>query len=239
MTRKRRRVMTTPEEEIVQLKQKMIHYRSELSKYESQISQYKKLLERKEAEKQAVKRQFSQQQQTAEQNTVSPNKQDQNNDNNQQLDIVQGYFQYACFFPTPEDEDDSIHILGDFMITNYSDKTLHNPIICFRTNPTSSIQIGGKIDAHIPSSEQKVLQSNESWVYVHDDWRNRIRNDGEHWLRPRHFVEIAPGQSQRFQQFDMTISRAEDVQRYRIEGFFYCNEHPKGLPSLNTISVYT
>ena len=94
------------------------------------------------------------------------------------------WFRYAIMLPDMEDAESELTIIGNFIIKNTGNKILNNPMICIRTKPTQEVRLGGKIGSKKHTALMMDGTNTESWQYVHDDWKKRTNETGEHWLKP-------------------------------------------------------
>lgn len=158
---------------------------------------------------------------------------------------LQSYFNYS-FLYTPEEErleeevdSQNISIFGDCILENYGTAELYQPIICIKISPSNSGILSGKITTnriHSDDDSDENLPQDE-WRFLHDDWKERIKNDGEYWIKPSKTSIIQPKEKLAFSNFEFTL-RSPIVQKsIIIEAFSYCREFPKGIPSLNKIII--
>ncbi|TMW72955.1 hypothetical protein [Alteribacter natronophilus] len=203
----------------LQLEQKILHYRSEISKYKQQIQELEsRLTMRENPEKQSSREKIEVKQEPV----IS----------------AKAYFSHSVFLPRQEEEQDhQIHIIGHLTLENTGNQILHDPVFCFRTKPSSRINIGGKIRMR-QQQERTWLKPQEEWIYVQNDWREWVKTRGEHWLKPVHIDTVKPGERAVFTNFDITAEPGPEDEHLLIEGFCYTREMQKGISSVNTISLY-
>ncbi|WP_111646425.1 hypothetical protein [Paranoxybacillus vitaminiphilus] len=151
---------------------------------------------------------------------------------------LQSFFNYSFFFP--ETNEDDLLIFGNFMIDNIGTEPLHEPMICIRIKPIHAGKLSGKISTKQVKMEENFLLSEHSsteWTFVHENWRESIKNNGEYWLKPLHHSTLAPCKVLQFHNFEIRARKTDDENALVVEGYVYCKELPKGIPSLNNIIV--
>ncbi|SDY17182.1 hypothetical protein SAMN05421736_101563 [Evansella caseinilytica] len=82
-----------------------------------------------------------------------------------------------------------------------------------------------------------LFASVEEWVYAQNNWRETVKEKGEHWLAPLHVKALNPREKMIFSNFNLTIPSSGEHRQYIIEGFLYTKEFQQGIPALNTISL--
>ncbi|PYZ93483.1 hypothetical protein CR194_09945 [Salipaludibacillus keqinensis] len=210
-------------QQLIQLQQKILHYKAELRKYKRLSQEFKKKLSS-----------YSEKEKT-DQKTFHPIESQRNND---PLASARAHFTYSTFLPDPEEEDQEILVKGHFYITNTGSGNLNHPIIGFRIKPVNAAKISGKI-ATIGGKEESVLySSNEEWQHLHENWMEKSRKKGEYWLRPIHCTEITPNETLSFSSFDLRINPSNLRGHIIIEGFAFFDEIKQGVPAINHISFY-
>jgi len=152
---------------------------------------------------------------------------------------VLALFHYSVVIPPHLDEEE-MTVVGDFIIRNNGTVPLHHLIVCLRLSPPKMAVLSGKIV--LPQSartEQQLLASNsgESWTFTQENWREKVRQNGEYWITPLHGSPLEPGEEQRFSQFEVAIRPSGDARSLTVDGFVYCAELPKGVPAANHIAI--
>ncbi|WP_031405015.1 hypothetical protein [Geobacillus vulcani] len=152
---------------------------------------------------------------------------------------VSALFHYSVVVPTHLDEEE-LTVIGDFIIRNHGTAPLHHLIVCLRLSPPKTAVLSGKIV--LPNSgraEQEALISNsaESWTFTQENWRERVRQNGEYWLTPLYDAPLEPGEERRFSQFEITVRPSGNIRSLTVDGFVYCAELPKGVPAANHIAL--
>lgn len=205
----------------IQLKQKLIHYQSE-------VSQYKQKLERTEKQLQLEKQKYK----ALEKNKALPKPQEP-----ARKEVVP-LISYTLILP--KDKDENLMVIGSFLVKNNGTVPLVNPIICLKISPAHAGKLSGKIK--IPNVKQLdnegVLSSTmEEWEFIHKDYQTKIKESGEYWLRPIHIKEVQPKETLSFSNFEIELQGAHLIDPFIVEAFVYGDDFPKGVTSLNSIIV--
>lgn len=145
---------------------------------------------------------------------------------------IQAHFAYSTLLPQTEDDD--ITIIGDFIIKNIGTEALHDIIICFKLSPKDAGTLSGKIGT---KKSRDLLDSEIDWVFLHENWKEKIREYGEYWIKYVDPNPLEPNETVIFPQFDITLTKKEESQSVVVDGFVYSKELPKGSFSLNKIIV--
>ncbi|HZG61448.1 MAG TPA: hypothetical protein VEY68_13415 [Anoxybacillus sp.] len=250
----------------IQLHQKIIHYRSEISNYKNKLkaletelkretlrNQYlqKKLhhiqtenIEQYEKKIASLENQLLSYEVALEEEKTQFNELKKNlylqKDNRHSRPIIklQSFFNYS--FLLPETTEEELLIFGDFTIDNIGTEPLHEPMICIRIKPINAGKLSGKISTKPMKTEENFLLSEHSsteWTFVHGNWREIIKNNGEYWLKPLYHLILAPNELLQFHNFEIRARKTNVESVLVIEGYVYCKEFPKGIPSLNNIIV--
>ncbi|OLO35866.1 hypothetical protein BTR23_16080 [Alkalihalophilus pseudofirmus] len=150
---------------------------------------------------------------------------------------AQGFFNYSVILPELDEEEREVLIMGSFIIENTGEEMLHTPIICLKVNPISSGKLGGKIEA-APRNEMIVDASNsEEWQFISQERKDKLKENGEYWLKPVECKELSPGEKLFFSNFDINLSKPEEKNSVIVDGFVYFKELQQGVPALNKIIV--
>ncbi|MCE7794848.1 hypothetical protein K8O68_20890 [Salipaludibacillus sp. CUR1] len=201
----------------IQLKQKLLHYQSELSKYKRLNSNLQKDINRYKKEFLAGAPVINE--------TLSRTP----------SFSVLSFFNYTVFLSEPEDEE--LLVNGNFHMKNTGTSTLHEPFIVFRITPPAGAGLNGKIT--LSNHKDSVLyKDDEEWTYMDSGWKDTIRNKGEYWLKPSHCAELKPEETLTFSSFDLRIKRENVIDRLTLQGFCFASELKEGIPSKNTVSFY-
>ena len=146
------------------------------------------------------------------------------------------WFRYAIMLPDMEDTESELTIIGNLIIKNTGNKILNNPMICIRTKPTQEVRLGGKIGSEKHTALMVDGTNTESWQYVHDNWKKRTIETGEHWLKPNQCKQLETGESISFAH-ELRILTNSQEKFLMVDGFFYCEEINSGIPALNNITI--
>ncbi|THE12039.1 hypothetical protein E1I69_12810 [Bacillus timonensis] len=145
---------------------------------------------------------------------------------------IQAHFAYSTILPSTEDDD--ITIIGDFMIKNTGTKALHDIIVCIKLAPRESGTLSGKI---VNKKSQSFIESEIDWVFLHENWKEKIKENGEYWIKYVDPNPLPPNDTIIFSQFGINLPKNEDSHSVVVDGFVYSKELPKGIFSLNKIIV--
>jgi hypothetical protein len=148
------------------------------------------------------------------------------------------FFMYSVVLP--HEQDDDTMIIGNVIIKNQTASVLHAPALCLKIHPPLSAGLSGKIvNSNKQESESFSLQESDSeqWEYAHPNWKEKIRTDGEYWIKPIHTAEFQPESVLSFDSFQLAIRSSPDVSSFLMEGYFYSKEWKQGVPFLNKIIV--
>lgn len=145
---------------------------------------------------------------------------------------IQAHFAYSTLLPTTEEDD--ITIIGDFIINNTGTKALHDIIVCIKLTPRDAGTLSGKIAS---KKSQSFIESEIDWVFLHEDWKEKIKHNGEYWIKYVNPTPLLPNDFIIFPQFDIALPKNEDNHSVVVDGFVYSKELPKGTFSLNKIIV--
>jgi hypothetical protein len=258
---------TTNIDQQIQLQQKIIHYRSEISNYKNKlksletelqkeklrnkylqeklhhaesinIEQYEKKIAQLENQllSSEVALEEAHHQISNLKKSLYTDKQDKKSISS--IVKLQAVFNYSLILPQTNDEEDIV-IIGDFIVSNIGTEPLQDMIMCIRITPKETGKLSGKITTK-PLKEENVFISNQStieWIFVYENWREKIKNDGEYWIKPAQKRTLMPNEELRFSNFDIRIEKTKKINSTVIDGFVYCKEIPNGVPSLNSIVI--
>ncbi|MBU9723623.1 MULTISPECIES: hypothetical protein [Bacillaceae] len=222
MSNKYQKIIKNKDDKITQLNQKVLHYRSELEKYKRQIINLAKQGKQLEPEETLEEKREDLFKEEFEKNVLP----------------VQSYFSYSSFFEGSVEEENRVDIFGNFVFQNISDQVFIEPVICFRVKPIGKVNFGGKISAKQPLTDDYLIEENEEWTYSQKNWRETVNGKGEHWIKPLHFQELKPFETRKFSNFNISVEHSPEYSHYLIEGFFYARNYKKGIPAVNSISLY-
>jgi len=205
---------------ISQLQDELDLYKSELSKYKHINDLYKKIV-------------LTYQDNSETKESEAINLETETNPNIS----AKVYFNYSVFLPDPKETINDLLVVGHFHIVNTSQVELNNPFIGLRVTPANSANISGKI-AVTEKTETILYTSDEEWQHMNQNWRVKIREQGEYWLKPSHCDVIKPGESLSFTNFDLRMNKLESEGHIKVEGICFTSEFSEGIPAINQISFY-
>ena len=70
-------------------------------------------------------------------------------------------------------------------------------MICIKITPIQSASLQGQIipAKMVSSLGTKSMSGEKGWKYVYDDWRQRVKTNGEYWITPIQVFQIPPGET--------------------------------------------
>ncbi len=148
---------------------------------------------------------------------------------------VYAFFNYSVILPDLMEETKEVLLLGHFIITNYSSDSITTPIICIRIKPSEAGNLGGKINFIQKGDLVIDGTSSEEWMYIDKNWKEKVKESGEHWLRPKNKHKLLPGEKLIFSNFDLRCRKPENSNSVIVEAFVYFQELKEGFSSLNNI----
>ncbi|WP_449539516.1 hypothetical protein [Ferdinandcohnia sp. Marseille-Q9671] len=256
------------QDETIQLKQRIIHYQSEIVSYEHKIKSLQSNIEKEKIRNQYLQEKLytvEEQQVEVYQKEIHVLKdkllqleveleEEKRRSTNLQKKVVaakppfkgqseakpietypsiQAYFAYSLLLPIGEEESD-ITVIGDFIIKNTGTKELKDIIVCIKVSPIDAGTLSGKIAT---KKSQNLHDAEIDWVFLHENWQEKLKENGEYWIKYVDPDPLKPNQTIVFPQFDLTLLKTEDSQSVVVDGFVYSKEIPKGTFSLNKIIV--
>jgi hypothetical protein len=254
-----------PANEQIQLQQKIIHYRSEIAKYEEQLKALQADLQKEkvrneylheklqaaealhvepyekkiaELEQQLLSYEVALEEAERQIQHLKKTRYAAIEERKPAIIKAQTFFSHAVLLPdAPEDE---TLVIGDFIIQNIGTEPLHNIIVCLRVSPKQAGELSGKIAIRRNGLDESSDPSGSGpveWTFAYDNWRERIKNDGEYWIKPANLKKLMPNEEVRFPHFEMRMKRNDSARSAVLDGFLYCNELPNGTASLNSIII--
>ncbi|MDR4886980.1 hypothetical protein RGU12_05360 [Fredinandcohnia sp. QZ13] len=254
------------QEDHIQLKQRIIHYQSEIVAYEHKLKSLQASIEKEKVRNQFLQEKLysieDQQLETYQKEIYELKEkltkleveleEEKNRSTQLQQKVVsakhpvespkekpveaianiQAYFAYSTLLPATEDDD--LTIIGDFVIKNTGTKALHDMIVCIKLSPIDAGTLSGKIAT---KKSQTFIESDIDWVFLHENWKDKIKNNGEYWIKCVDPNPLQPNDTIVFPQFDISLPKNEEQHSVVVDGFVYSKELPKGTFSLNKIIV--
>lgn len=222
----------------IQLQQKIIHYRSEVAKYKQLLQLMETELEREQLRNQYLQKQLEQMDEhertiehlkqqllfyeVALEEEKKRKKETKKETKKEEIVRAHAYFAYAVMIP--EEKEEHVTIVGDFVIENIGNTPLNDPIICLRLRPAHHAQLSGKFSF-------RQLQEEGGWTFAVEDWRQKVK-EGEYWLKPIDQPTLLPNEQLRFPSFELRID-----QTVVVEAFVYFRQLKQGVSSFNHIVV--
>ncbi|WP_209125413.1 hypothetical protein [Alkalihalobacillus sp. BA299] len=149
----------------------------------------------------------------------------------------QAFFNYSVILPDLDDEEKEVLIMGNFIIENTGEEALNTPVICIQIKPAESGKLGGKIDA-APRNEMIVDATNsEEWQYLNQERKEKAKETGEYWLRPKECDKLQPAEKLFFSNFDLKLTKPKEKNSVIVDGYIYFKELQQGTPALNKIII--
>lgn len=218
----------------IQLQQKVIHYRSEVAKYKQLLQLAETELKREQLRNHYLQKQLEQMdeyEQTIEkleqqllfyEVALEEEKKRKKETKKEEIVRAHAYFAYAVMIP--EEKEEHVTIVGDFVIENSGNTPLNDPIICLRLRPPDHAQLSGKFSF-------RQLQEEGGWTFAVDNWRQKVK-EGEYWLKPIDQTTLLPNEQLRFPSFELRID-----QTVVVEAFVYFRQLKQGVSSFNHIVI--
>lgn len=146
------------------------------------------------------------------------------------------WFSYAVMLPDQAEEETEVTVVGNMIIRNTGNIPLNNPMICIRIKPHQDVHLGGKIGSDKHTALMIDGTNAEVWHYFHEDWKEQTLKTGEHWLKPNHVKTLDPGVNVPF-AYELRFSTTKKEKSVLVEGFFYSDELPNGIGTLNNMTI--
>ncbi|RFB18191.1 hypothetical protein DZB84_04550 [Bacillus sp. HNG] len=254
------------QEDKIQLKQRIIHYQSEIVAYEHKLKSLQASIEKEKVRNQflqeklysiedqqletyqkeiyELKEKLTQLEVELEEEKKRSTQLQQKVVSAKHLDVapkekpaktfanIQAYFAHSILFPKNEDE--NVTIIGDFIIRNSGTCNLNDIIVCIKITPHDAGTLSGKIAIN---NSKNLLESDINWIYLHENWKQKIKENGEYWIKFTNSDSLNPGESIIFPQFDIRCSMNKNSQSVVVDGYVYCKEIPMGTFSFNKIII--
>jgi hypothetical protein len=246
--------MKKNEQDLFKTQQQVIYYRAEVSKYKNRIEALKQ-----ELEKEAIRNRYLQtkiKELKQQHNTtysleleqlrkkvleleVELEEEKALQETVQNLSIIEekepslfSYFNYSILFPY--EEETTLTVISDLTIVNIGVTELEEMIVCLKISPMENVVLSGRI------SNPKLLTNTgpdlpvADWIYATEDWKEKIRNTGEYWIRSYQKPNLSQGEQVTFQNFEILIDKNSTSSKITVEAFIYC-KGMSPLPSKNKI----
>ncbi|MDR7001027.1 hypothetical protein [Neobacillus niacini] len=148
----------------------------------------------------------------------------------------QSWFSYSVMLPNIEEDEQEVMIIGNYIIKNTGTETLNKPIICIRITPPKDVRLGGKIGSITHTALMVDGSNSAAWEYIHNDWREKSLETGEHWLKPKVNAPLLSNESIAF-AYELQFPLTQKEKYVNVEGFIYFDEINQGLASLNKMTI--
>ncbi|AMA73266.1 MULTISPECIES: hypothetical protein [Aneurinibacillus] len=147
------------------------------------------------------------------------------------------FFNYSVILPD-EDEENNVLVMGDFIVKNTGNATLHAPIICIRISPAPAGTLSGKIRKTKKQTSFLIESSSSNeWQYIQENESEQGKNNGEYWLTPLFCNELMAGNRLVFANFTLHLTKPPEGNSIIVKGFAYFKEQYEGVAALNNIVI--
>lgn len=146
-------------------------------------------------------------------------------------DTIFCYFNYTFIVSK---EESLITILADFHIENNSPLDYEDLILCLKVTSPERVSLSGKICNPDLLDKNNPNQSGE-WVYATKDWKEKIRSEGEYWIRPMGESHLKKNMSLLFKGWEITVN--QPTSKITVDGFIYSSGLPTPLKAVNRINI--
>ncbi|AKS38641.1 hypothetical protein NP92_11310 [Anoxybacillus gonensis] len=146
------------------------------------------------------------------------------------------YFTYSFMLPRRESKDGMV--IGNFIIRNMGSIPLDNPVICLKMIPKEYTGLTAKLGEHVSYDRRINPLVMEAWQYIDENAERIAEENGEFWIKPIQIRQIKEGEQLAFANFQIKLRFSDEINAYKIYGFFYCTQFPKGIKSLNDIIIH-
>lgn len=149
------------------------------------------------------------------------------------------YLDYSVV--VPNSDQDPYLVMGNLYMKNTGNEVLINPLICLKVSPTEDIQLKGQI---VPPKMADTVgvqgfdgDGAVGWRYLDENWFEKAKNTGEYWICPIQTLQIQPGQTENFSNFQLSIPRWKEMKTFHLNGIVYFKNHRVQFPSNNQITL--
>lgn len=141
------------------------------------------------------------------------------------------YFNYSVVFPAEGGE--SVSIYSHFTIVNTGEEPLNDIVVCIKVMPVGAVILSGQISdpklLHGPGMEREDIK----WVYAIEDWRKKIMESGEHWIKP---INPKSFSTLTLKGLEITVDNYKRPIKGTIEAFIYFDATQSPSTPLNKIN---
>ncbi|MBM7840354.1 hypothetical protein JOC54_003635 [Alkalihalobacillus xiaoxiensis] len=235
--------INTPDKQLIQLNQKLLHFRSEVVKQERLLTEKTKRLLQQD---QIIDSLTDRLEELTKQPTII--QQEEHMDSSEPVKEPIGlsfdmhcYFTYSIMAPFEVSDDEPFLIKGNFVIENRGDLSFQEPVICLSFNKPEYANLSGRIERSKNKASQYSVSREgvtESWSFVEEKADQQAKKTGQFWLKSP-INEIPPQSTILFPDFEVVIPMKKEQKSISLQlnGFLYGAELTEGKPSLNTIAL--
>lgn len=151
--------------------------------------------------------------------------------------LAEVFFDYTLIHSDSEEK--PFLLIGTLQVKNTGTEDLFNPIVCLRVSPVDSIKMGGQIlpPKLVDTMAVQGASGMKGWRYLDDDWFTQAMERGEYWMVPIQPIQIAPGDTESFQNFQISFMKLETGQTVIVEGIVLCNDQQVHFSANNRIAI--
>ncbi|WP_226682727.1 hypothetical protein [Sutcliffiella horikoshii] len=248
---------------VLRLQQQVIHYKSEVEKYKNKLEEMELFLEREKIRnrylqsklmdmKKEVKNSFIHQLKVLTNKILELEVQlEEEKALNQDVvptdthHIVDtspiktlsyfAYFNHSILFPMEGEAE--ITVISDLNLVNNGDLDLEDLLVCIRVKPLKQVNLSAKIANPKLIQDSEKLKPAAEWIYAIEDWRNKILNDGEYWIRPSQHSNLLRQTTMSLKGIELIINKNDFKGRVIVEAFIYGSNVKDNTAALNKIIV--
>lgn len=246
--------MKDNQQELLKSKQEVIYYRAEASKYKNRISKLEEELEKElirnnylqnkvrelnHKNVQLYRNELEQLRKRVLTLEIELEEERAFNETLSKYSLEEGkapsyfsLFNYSIFLPS--EEDTTLRIISDLTIVNVGEVELEDLIVCLKITPVKGVVFSGKIFNPKLLTASENNQHTSVWTYAIEDWKTKVKNDGEYWIMPFHKPNLSSRAQVTFSNFEILVEKNNPGPRVILEAFVYCKNSP-AMPSKNKI----
>ncbi|KQL57671.1 MULTISPECIES: hypothetical protein [Bacillaceae] len=234
--------MNTLDKKIIQLNQKILHYRSEVVKQDRLLTDQRKRIHDQDTVIEELTLRLEELANDPAVSEVDSASKVEITPSLEEKDIqVDSFFTYAIMAPYETNEEEPFVIKGHMIIENRGASALNNPVICLSFNKPELANLSGRIERsknnlqHYSVSREGVT---DTWKFVEEQADRHAKQTGQFWLSPP--IDTIPARSSiTFSDFEVVIPavKKNTSLSLQITGFVYGADLTEGKASLNTIAL--
>jgi len=244
--------MVDPNSELFRAKQQVIYYRAEVVKYRNRIHELERLVEKEKVRNNYLQQKirvlknekidsYQQEIKELQQKVLELEVELEEESTFQKINgksIIKekkldfySYFNYSVVFPT--EGGDSASIYSHFTIVNTGEEPLNDMVVCIKVMPVGAVTLSGQISDPKLLSGPGMERDDIKWVYAIEDWRKKIMERGEHWIRPINPQNLS---TLTLNGLEITLDNYKPPIKCTIEAFIYFDATQSPTNSLNKIN---